>query len=281
MNSILSLRKIKKQFGHHIVLNSVSFDIPRGSIFAFLGANGAGKSTLLNIITQTLLPTSGTILMNGKELQKEKIGVVFQENTLDDELTIYDNLMIRGRLYSISKNELKSRIITLSKALGMDSFLFQKFQFCSGGQKRIAVIARSLVMNPSLLIMDEATTALDIEIRKRVWNYLLKLNKEQGLTIFFSSHYIEEAKVASNLCILKSGKIIYSGTYQNLIANYSRKKLKVIIGNRVVQKEILSIPSALSYLEQLDLQTVNAFSLQNSSLEDIFLRLIGHENFNL
>lgn len=281
MDSILSLRKINKQFGHHIVLNSVSFDIPRGSIFAFLGANGAGKSTLLNIITQMLLPSSGTILMNGKELQKEKIGVVFQENTLDDELTIYDNLMIRGRLYSISKNELKSRIITLSKALGMDSFLFQKFQFCSGGQKRIAVIARSLVMNPSLLIMDEATTALDIEIRKRVWNYLLKLNKEQGLTIFFSSHYIEEAKVASNLCILKSGKIIYSGTYQNLIANYSRKKLKVIIGNRVVQKEILSIPSALSYLEQLDLQTVNAFSLQNSSLEDIFLRLIGHENFNL
>ncbi len=281
MDSILSLRKINKQFGHHIVLNGVSFDIPRGSIFAFLGANGAGKSTLLNIITQTLLPTSGTILMNGKELQKEKIGVVFQENTLDDELTIYDNLMIRGRLYPISKNELKSRIITLSKALGMDSFLFQKFQFCSGGQKRIAVIARSLVMNPSLLIMDEATTALDIEIRKRVWNYLLKLNKEQGLTIFFSSHYIEEAKVASNLCILKSGKIIYSGTYQNLIANYSRKKLKVIIGNRVVQKEILSIPSALSYLEQLDLQTVNAFSLQNSSLEDIFLRLIGHENFNL
>lgn len=281
MDSILSLRKINKQFGHHIVLNSVSFDIPRGSIFAFLGANGAGKSTLLNIITQTLLPSSGTILMNGKELQKEKIGVVFQENTLDDELTIYDNLMIRGRLYSISKNELKSRITTLSKELGMDSFLFQKFQFCSGGQKRIAVIARSLVMNPSLLIMDEATTALDIEIRKRVWNYLLKLNKEQGLTIFFSSHYIEEAKVASNLCILKSGKIIYSGTYQNLIANYSRKKLKVIIGNRVVQKEILSIPSALSYLEQLDLQTVNAFSLQNSSLEDIFLRLIGHENFNL
>ena len=281
MDSILSLRKINKQFGHHIVLNSVSFDIPRGSIFAFLGANGAGKSTLLNIITQTLLPSSGTILMNGKELQKEKIGVVFQENTLDDELTIYDNLMIRGRLYSISKNELKSRIITLSKKLGMDSFLFQKFQFCSGGKKRIAVIARSLVMNPSLLIMDEATTALDIEIRKRVWNYLLKLNKEQGLTIFFSSHYIEEAKVASNLCILKSGKIIYSGTYQNLIANYSRKKLKVIIGNRVVQKEILSIPSALSYLEQLDLQTVNAFSLQNSSLEDIFLRLIGHENFNL
>ena len=281
MGSILSLKDIKKDFGSTSVLKGVSFDIPKGSIFAFLGANGAGKSTLLNIIMKILLPTSGDVFMNGEVILKEKIGVVFQENTFDEELSIYENMMLRGRLYGIKKKVLEKRILELSRELGMDSFLYRKYKVCSGGQKRIAMIARALIMNPSIVIMDEATTAIDIETRRKVWEFLLKLNREKGITIFFSSHYIEEADIATNICILKSGKIIFSGTYQQLISNYSRKQLKINFKDEVIKREISSVKGALSYLEQLDDTKIDTFSLQNSNLEDIFLRLVYHDNVNL
>lgn len=281
MNSILTLKNIKKEFHHNLVLKDVSFRIPKGSIFAFLGANGAGKSTLLNIIMQILLPTSGTVLMNDEKLMKQKIGVVFQENTFDEELTVYENMMIRGKLYNINKKELKMRILNLSKELGLVSFLHTKYKVCSGGQKRIAMIARSLLMNPEIIIMDEATTALDIETRKKLWDFLLKLNKEKQVTIFFSSHYIEEAEVATNLCILKSGKIIFEGTYQNLISRYSKKQLKVNLKDITINEEINGVDKAILYLKQLDYKKIDTFSLQNSNLEEIFLRLIHNENTSI
>lgn len=281
MGSILSLKDIKKDFGSTSVLKGVSFDIPKGSVFAFLGANGAGKSTLLNIIMQILLPTSGEVFMNGEVIVKEKIGVVFQENTFDEELSIYENMMLRGRLYGIKKKGLEKRILELSRELGMDSFLYRKYKVCSGGQKRIAMIARALIMNPSIVIMDEATTAIDIETRRKVWEFLLKLNREKGVTIFFSSHYIEEADIATNICILKSGKIIFSGTYQQLISNYSRKQLKINFKDEVIKREISSVRGAICYLEQLDDAKIDTFSLQNSNLEDIFLRLVYHDNVSL
>lgn len=277
----MSLKDIKKDFGTTSVLKGVSFDIPKGSIFAFLGANGAGKSTLLNIIMQILLPTSGKVFMNGEAILKERIGIVFQENTFDEELSIYENMMFRGRLYGIKKKELEKRILELSRELGMDSFLYRKYKVCSGGQKRITMIARALIMRPSIVIMDEATTAIDIETRRKVWEFLLKLNREKGVTIFFSSHYIEEADIATNICILKSGKIIFSGTYQQLISNYSRKQLKINFKDEVIKREISSVKGALSYLEQLDDTKIDTFSLQNSNLEDIFLRLVYHDNVNL
>lgn len=278
MSAILSLKDIKKDFGSTQVLKGVSFDIPKGSIFAFLGANGAGKSTLLNIIMQILLPTSGKVLMNGEHILKERIGIVFQENTFDEELSIYENMMIRGSLYHIKKSELNKRILELSRELGMDSFLYRKYKVCSGGQKRIAMIARALIMDPSIVIMDEAITAIDIETRRKVWDFLLRLNREKRITIFFSSHYIEEADIASDICVLKSGKIIFSGTYQELMSNYSRKQLKINFKDETIKKEISSVGGALYYLGQLDDTKIDTFSLQNSNLEDIFLRLVYHDN---
>lgn len=280
LNALLTLKNIKKEFKQNIVLKDISFEIPKGSIFAFLGANGAGKSTLLNIIMQILLPTSGKVLMEGKEISKQKIGVVFQENTFDEELSIYENLMIRGKLYNIKSNILSRRISSISKELGMDKFLHQKYKQCSGGQKRISMIARALLMNPQIIIMDEPTTALDIETRKKLWNFLLKLNKTNHLTIFFSSHYIEEAKIASNLCILKAGKIVFNGKYNDLISRYSNKQLQINFKNKVIKKEISSVKNALEYLQMQDYKQINTFSLSNSNLEEIFLNLINHENTN-
>lgn len=280
MNSIITLKNIKKEYKDKVVLKDVSFKIPKGSIFAFLGSNGAGKSTLLNIIIQILLPTSGKVLMNNDKVLKEKIGIVFQENTLDEELTIYENLIIRGKLYNIKKDLLHKRIIELSKKLGITNFLHTKYKYCSGGQKRISMIARALIMEPELLIMDEATTALDIETRKKLWNFLLNLNKENKLTIFFSSHYIEEAENATNLCVLKNGNIIFNGRYSDLIRKYSNKQLQINFNNGTLKKEVNSIEKALQYLNQLDFKKIDTFSLHNSNLEEIFLKLVYNENTN-
>lgn len=281
MKSILTIEHIKKEFHHHPVLNDISFSIPKGSIYAILGLNGAGKSTLLHIIMQILLPTSGKIQMNGKPILKDKIGVVFQENTLDEELTIYENLWLRGRLYHIKKKILHQRIMDLSHELGMDAYLNQKYQYCSGGQKRIAMIARALLMNPEIIIMDEATTALDIETRKKVWNVLLKRNTEKQLTIFFSSHYIEEAIYATDLCILKEGKIAFTGTYQNLISEYSKKQLEIKMRNHTIKKEIDDTKNAFYYLKYLDLNKIDTICISNSNLEDIFLKLVHYEDAHI
>ena len=278
LQSIINLVDIKKVFKNKLIFKDITFNIPKGSIFAFLGLNGSGKSTLLNIILEILLPTSGKILMYNNKLKKDKIGVVFQENTFDNELTIYENMIIRGKLYNLKKDYLDNKILELANDLNMTSYLHNKYKYCSGGQKRIAMIAKALLTNPEIIIMDEPTTALDIEARKKVWDYLLKLNKEKNLTIFYSSHYIDEASLATNLCILNKGKIVFNGTYKDLITKYSNKHLEIDLQNNTLKKEINSVSSAISYLNKLDFNKINTFSLKNSNLEEIFLKLVQNEN---
>ena len=278
LQSIINLVDIKKVFKNKLIFKDITFNIPKGSIFAFLGLNGSGKSTLLNIILEILLPTSGKILMYNNKLKKDKIGVVFQENTFDNELTIYENMIIRGKLYNLKKDYLDNKILELVNDLNMTSYLHNKYKYCSGGQKRIAMIAKALLNDPEIIIMDEPTTALDIEARKKVWDYLLKLNKEKNLTIFYSSHYIDEASLATNLCILNKGKIVFNGTYKDLITKHSNKHLEINMQNNTLKKEINSVSSAISYLNKLDFNKINTFSLKNSNLEDIFLKLINNEN---
>lgn len=278
LQSIINLVDIKKVFKNKLVFKDITFSIPKGSIFAFLGLNGSGKSTLLNIILEILLPTSGNILMYNSKLKKDKIGIVFQENTFDNELTIYENMIIRGKLYNLKKDYLDNKILELANDLNMTSYLHNKYKYCSGGQKRIAMIAKALLTNPEIIIMDEPTTALDIEARKKVWDYLLKLNKEKNLTIFYSSHYIDEASLATNLCILNKGKIVFNGTYKDLITGYSNKHLEIDLDNNTLKKEINSVSTAISYLNKLDFNKINTFSLKNSNLEEIFLKLVQNEN---
>lgn len=286
MSHIITISKVNKIYKQKPVLKDISFQIPSGSIFAFLGSNGAGKSTLLNIITTILMPTSGEIFLDQKSLLKNKylkreIGVVFQENTFDEEFTIYENLMIRGKLYDYSKEKLKERIKELSSLLDMDSFLYRPYKICSGGQKRIAMIARALLIKPKILIMDEPTTSLDIETRKKVWNVLLKLNHEQKLTIFFSSHYIEEANLANYLCILKSGTIIFQGTYDQLMSTYNNKTLCIEFIDSLKKIEVDTPKDALAFLNKQNINKIKNFSVANNNLEEIFLKVIKHENINL
>ncbi len=273
MNNILRVNHINKKIKNIEVLKNVSFEIPKGSIFAFLGPNGAGKSTFINILVELIKPSSGEFVVESKNSKYSQIGIVFQDNTLDDELTVYDNLMIRGSLYKIDKNKLKDNLIKIVELLNMKDFVYQKYGECSGGQKRIAMIARAIIIEPSILILDEPTTALDPKIRKTVWNIILKLNQEKKMTIFFTSHYLEEAYYANYICILNKGKIIFEGETRKLLSVNGLKKLVVKEANNSFEMLVNSIEDGLRYLNSRNISNVVSLSLGDISLEEVFLKM--------
>lgn len=281
MNSILKIDNISKKIKDKEILKNISFEIPKGSILAFLGPNGAGKSSLINIIVKLLEPTSGKIILKNTSINNKKdysqIGIVFQENTLDEDLTVYDNLMIRGSLYTIDKNKLKKNITQITKDLNMEEFINKKYKECSGGQKRIAMIARSIIIEPSILILDEPTTALDVNIRKKIWDIILKLNKKRNMTIFFSSHYLEEAYYANYICILNKGKILFEGERNKLINQNGPKKLIIKEKNNSYESVVNSIKSGLDYLNSIDISNITSISLREPSLEEVFLNMTEHK----
>ncbi|MCI8394647.1 MAG: ABC transporter ATP-binding protein [Bacilli bacterium] len=278
MDNILKISHVCKTRGKINVLNNVSFAIPKGSIFAFLGSNGAGKSTLIHILLKLMKPNSGEIMLENKLLHHLKndgqIGVVFQDNTLDEDLSVYDNLMIRGSLYRIEKKRLKNNITHIVNLLSMESFLYKKYGECSGGQKRIAMIARAIIVEPKVLILDEPTTALDPKIRKTVWDVILKLNGEKNMTIFFSSHYLEEAYYAKYVCILNRGKILYEGETEQLLYQNGRKKLILKEKNGFRELYVNSIQEGLQYMNHCNLSKLVSISLGDLSLEEVFLKMM-------
>lgn len=277
MNNILKINNINKKVKNTEILKNVSFAIPKGSIFAFLGPNGSGKSTLINILVELIKPNSGEILIENTIDKNKKnysqIGIVFQDNTLDEDLTIYDNLLIRGSLYKIDKKRLKNNIIKIIELLNMKNFINKKYGECSGGQKRIAMIARAVIIEPSILILDEPTTALDPKIRRTVWDVILKLNKERKMTIFFSSHYLEEAYYANYICIINKGKILFEGKTEKLLDQSVLKKLIVKERNNTLEILVNSIKDGLKYINCINTSNIVSLSLGDISLEEIFLKI--------
>ena len=276
MNYIMSVNNVTKKIKGNYILNNVCFNINEGSIFVVLGPNGSGKTTLFNIIMNVLKKSSGDV-----KISNNRVGYVFQENLLDDVLSIYDNLYIRGCLSNINKKELKQKINELSDLLGMNSYLYKEYRKCSGGEKRMASLARALLINPAIIIMDEPTVALDIDARNKFWKILLDLNRKDNLTIVFASHYIEEASLANNLCILKKGKVVYSGTYSELIEKNNIKRLVIYYKNKKEIKSIENIEEGIRILNKLDTKKINYFSIENIGFEEIFLRMVNNENTNI
>lgn len=278
MNNIVKVNNVNKKVKDMEILKNISFKIPKGCIFAFLGANGAGKSTLISILVELIKPTSGEIIIenNGANNKNNysKIGIVFQDNVLDDELTVYDNLMIRGSLYKIDKKVLKNNVVKIIELLNMEGFINKKYGQCSGGQKRIAMIARAVIIEPSILVLDEPTVALDPMIRKMVWDIILKLNKEKEMTIFFSSHYLEEAYYANYICILNKGKILFEGERDKLLSQSKIKKLIIKEHNSLFEMLVDSIKDGMNYLNSRDISNVVSISLGDISLEEIFIRMM-------
>lgn len=227
MEDIIKIQSLDKSFGTVHAVNNLSFCVKQGELFAFLGVNGAGKSTTISIMCGTLAKDAGTVTICGKDIEKDSksisadLGVVFQNSVLDKSLTVKDNLYSRASLYGICGKDATERINHLAKILDFEDLLSRTFGKLSGGQKRRIDVARALLHNPKILILDEPTTGLDPQTRKTLWNVIETLRKTQNMTVFLTTHYMEEATDADYVVILDSGKIVAQGTPLQLKNQYT------------------------------------------------------------
>lgn len=227
----LVVEHLKKSYGEVKAVNDISFTVAKGSLFAFLGINGAGKSTTINIICSILKKDEGKITVNGYDLDgdsapiKKDIGIVFQTSVLDKELTVKENLEIRTSFYAYSRAEKKKNMEDIIRLLELEPILNRPVKNLSGGQMRRVDIARAMVHRPKLLILDEPTTGLDPKTRLTVWALIDRIRFETGMTVFLTTHYLEEAEKATDVVIMDKGNIIAHGTPNELKNKYSHDSL--------------------------------------------------------
>lgn len=227
MENIIEIKNLKKSFGEIKAVDDISFDVKTGSFFAFLGINGAGKSTTINIICGDYKKDSGSVIIDGLDIEnninfiKTKLGVVYQDSVLDRQLTVKENLEYKASLYGIKGKEFKERIEEIDHLLKISNILNRPVGKLSGGQRRRADIARAILHKPQILILDEPTTGLDPKTRNMVWSAIETLRKTDNITIFLTTHYMEEATDADNVVILDSGKIVAFGTPLELKNKYT------------------------------------------------------------
>lgn len=227
MENIISIEHLNKHFGEVKAVQDLSFCVKTGELFAFLGINGAGKSTTINIICGQLSKNSGHVEIDGADLDhdidriKRDLGVVFQNSVLDAALSVYDNLESRAALYGILGQDFKKRLSELSALLGFEDLLKRPVGKLSGGQRRRIDIARALLHKPKILILDEPTTGLDPQTRKTIWNIIDRLRSQESLTVFLTTHYMEEAAEADYVVIIDSGRIVAKGTPLQLKNTYT------------------------------------------------------------
>jgi ABC-2 type transport system ATP-binding protein len=232
-DSIVEVSHLTKRFGDFTAVNDVSFSVKHGQIFAFLGPNGAGKSTTIKMLTTLLTPTEGKILLNGfdalhaKDEARKSFGIVFQDPSLDDELTAYENMEFHAVLYAIGVHARKERIKELLQLVELWDRKDSLVKTFSGGMKRRLEIARGLLHHPKIFFLDEPTQGLDPQTRNHIWHYIQHLSQEQGITIFFTTHYLEEAQeYAEQIAIMDHGKIITEGNLEELLKKTGKKNLE-------------------------------------------------------
>lgn len=219
---VIEINNLYKSFKNVKAVNDLSFCVKKGELFAFLGVNGAGKSTTINIISGILPKDSGKVIVCGEDVDKHaddvkaKLGIVFQSSVLDKRLSVYDNLKSRAALYGIFGAQFKARLDELDELLELKDILKRPLVKLSGGQRRRADIARALIHEPELLILDEPTTGLDPQTRQTVWKVIDGLRQKNGLTVFLTTHYMEEAAIADYVVILDAGKKVAEGTPHEL-----------------------------------------------------------------
>lgn len=227
MGNIIEINHLSKSFGEIKAVQDLSFRVKTGELFAFLGVNGAGKSTTIHIMCGQLSKDGGSVVIDRHDIDqnadfvKRELGVVYQSSVLDSALTVYDNLESRAALYDISGQAFKERIAALAKMLGFEELLKRTVGKLSGGQRRRIDVARALLHSPKILILDEPTTGLDPQTRQILWNVIFQLRKNENLTVFLTTHYMEEAAEADYVVILDSGKIAAEGTPLELKNTYT------------------------------------------------------------
>ena len=230
---IIQVKDLIKKFNGFVAVNNISFSVKEGEIFAFLGPNGAGKTTTIKMLTTLLSPTSGQIILNGFDPVKKKddvrksFGIVFQDPSLDEELTAKENLEFHGVLYKVPKKIRQERTKELLQLVELWDRKDDFVKTFSGGMRRRLEIARGLLHHPKIFFLDEPTIGLDPQTRSHMWEYITDLNKKEGITVFFTTHYIEEAeKIAQKVAIIDYGKIITQGTSKELMEQTKTKSLE-------------------------------------------------------
>lgn len=234
MEESIKVNHLKKYYQDVKAVDDISFSVAKGELFGFLGVNGAGKSTTINMLCTLQEPTAGEAWVNGRKIGKENeeikrhIGAVYQNNCLDKLLTVKENLMLRGAMYEPDNRKLKQNLTHVTEILGLSDVLKRPFGKLSGGQKRRCEIARALMHTPDILFLDEPTTGLDPATRKNVWETVRLLQKEMGMTVFLTTHYMEEAAKADHIGIISKGHFVEYGTPFSLKERYAGDKLYLV-----------------------------------------------------
>lgn len=301
MRKIIEVTGLKKKYGSVEAVKGIDFYVEEGKLFAFLGPNGAGKSTTINIICTLLSKDEGKVIVDGHELDKEdslirdEIGIVFQESVLDPLLTVRENLLTRGAFYGMEKAALLQAIEDAMKTADIVNLADRRFKTLSGGQRRRADIARALVHHPKILFLDEPTTGLDPQTRKNVWQTIEDLQKKQGMTVFLTTHYMEEAAKADYVIVIDKGEIAAKGTPEELKEKYSTdsvmivpkdhdKAVSILSNNQISFNEegdqlVVKLSGTIDALPILKLLEgeMSSFQVLNGTMDDAFIGITGKE----
>lgn len=298
MKNIIEVKNLTKNYNSVKAVQNISFEVEEGSFFAFLGVNGAGKSTTINILCTVLEKTSGKVLIGGFDLDREKskikdlIGIVFQGSVLDKQLTVKENLVSRAAYYGLSKAEVKRRISELTVIFDLEEILNRRYEKLSGGQKRRVDIARALINRPKILFLDEPTTGLDPMTRTKVWKIIHKLRHETGLTVFLTTHYMEETALCDKVVIIDGGKIVAHDTPNNLKKKYAANRLIWYTEQSMTAEKLLT-DNGLSFEYSLDsykikikntktatdmiknYEEISDYEFIKGNMDDVFLNITG------
>ena len=307
---IIKVEDLTKKYGDFTAVDHVSFAVEKGTMLAFLGVNGAGKTTVINMLATLLSPDGGRaevcgeILGKGDQKIRRKIGIVYQQNCLDDILTVRENLMCRGIIHGASKADAKEQCNRLGRILKLDDIMKKKYRMLSGGQKRKCEIAAALMHTPEILFLDEPTTGLDPATRVDVWSTIEALQKVEKMTVFLTTHYMEEAAGAEQIIIMDHGNIIAQGTPFELKEKFASDKLKLyckegkeeqvlefgdslcfrdnvrgemkLMEDRVIEVQIPSTMSSVPMIHQVK-DLIDGFEVIQGSMDDMFLNAVGRE----
>ena len=303
MSDIITVSSLKKSFGKVQAVKGIDFSVKKGTLFAFLGPNGAGKSTTIDILCTLNQYDGGKVTIAGYDLDhdaekiRDTIGVVFQDNLMDKKLTVKENLMIRAGFYHKDKAKRKEAVANAARYAEINDFIDRNYGTLSGGQRRRVDIARALLNTPKILFLDEPTTGLDPQTRKHIWQTVERLQKENNMTIFLTTHYMEEAAKADYIVIIDNGLIVAQGTPYELKEKYSyehirlkakksqEKALQKYFDEKKVQWETVAdlidvkIKSTLDALPLLQpvVDKIESFEVLYGTMDDVFLNIIGKE----
>lgn len=302
MGNIIEVSALHKSYGNVRAVKGLDFYVEEGKIYAFLGPNGAGKSTTIDMICTFIKPDSGYVTVDGHVLGRDDhdiravIGTVFQDGLLDRLLTVYENLKVRGGFYGLKGRVLEERIKSAAGTTGITDFLKRPYGKLSGGQRRRCDIARALVNTPKILFLDEPTTGLDPQTRRSVWKTIFSLQKDTGMTVFFSTHYMEEAADSDYIIVIDDGRIAAKGTPAKLKEKYTTDRLVLfgadlqkvypLLDTRNLKYEektagqiFIPIPStmmALPIVQQVA-EHITGFEVTTGNMDDAFIAITGKE----